>query len=472
MSVKNSPKTNVVALYLAFAVLGIFVLLPFHALLSTWLGSVTGNLDLIRAWKEIIIIAMAIGVAFLLAIDKPLRKEFLNSLLVKAIAVYTVFTLLRAVYGVTSGEVTTEATFYALLNNLRYLGFFLVVWLIAKRSQILEHYWQKAVVAPAAAVVTFGLLQQLVLDKDSLTYFGYGTGTTLAPQAVDLKPEYIRIQSTLRGPNPLGAYLVFFVTYLLGAIIKASRFRVLHAVLTLASICVLFFTYSRSAWFGLMVSVVVLVCLLAKTRGTRVMVVGFAVGVLVAMAGSATILRTNSTFQNIIFHTDDLSVSSQSSNEVRANALVNGIQDTINNPLGSGPGSAGPASFRNNNQPKIAENYYIQLAQEVGVIGLVLYLLITLILVRGLWLRRQQLLPAVLLATLAGITCINMLSHAWADDTLSLLWWGLAGIAISYSPDKPLLSKPAILKANKSIASKNRVHAKKEKNPQKPSPRD
>jgi hypothetical protein len=35
-----------------------------------------------------------------------------------------------------------------------------------------------------------------------------------------------------------------------------------------------------------------------------------------------------------------------------------------------------------------------------------------------------------LLASLIGISFVNLLSHAWADDTLAYLWWGLAGIAI------------------------------------------
>jgi hypothetical protein len=35
------------------------------------------------------------------------------------------------------------------------------------------------------------------------------------------------------------------------------------------------------------------------------------------------------------------------------------------------------------------------------------------------------------LASLIGISVINLVSHAWMDDTLSLLWWGLAGIALA-----------------------------------------
>jgi hypothetical protein len=52
-----------------------------------------------------------------------------------------------------------------------------------------------------------------------------------------------------------------------------------------------------------------------------------------------------------------------------------------------------------------------------------------------LWYRRSEILARFLLASLAGITFVNLLSHAWADDTLAYLWWGLAGLAIAaHSP--------------------------------------
>jgi len=36
-----------------------------------------------------------------------------------------------------------------------------------------------------------------------------------------------------------------------------------------------------------------------------------------------------------------------------------------------------------------------------------------------------------LLASLIGLIFVNLVSHAWADDTLAYVWWGLAGIALS-----------------------------------------
>jgi O-antigen ligase len=103
----------------------------------------------------------------------------------------------------------------------------------------------------------------------------------------------------------------------------------------------------------------------------------------------------------------------------------------VNEPLGRGVGTAGPASVYNNNNVRISENYFLQVAQETGWAGLILFIAINYLIVCELWRRRNEVLARILLASLAGITFINLLSHAWTDDTLAYLWWGLTGIALA-----------------------------------------
>ena len=73
----------------------------------------------------------------------------------------------------------------------------------------------------------------------------------------------------------------------------------------------------------------------------------------------------------------------------------------------------------------------MQIAQETGWIGLGLFVLINVGVGYLLWLRRDDPLALSLFASLIGLTFINLLSHAWADDTLAYVWWGLAGIAMA-----------------------------------------
>ncbi len=40
-----------------------------------------------------------------------------------------------------------------------------------------------------------------------------------------------------------------------------------------------------------------------------------------------------------------------------------------------------------------------------------------------------------LLASLAGISAVALLQHAWADDTIAYMWWGLAGLLVYNGPN-------------------------------------
>lgn len=423
-------KSSVWATYMAWAIAAIVFTLPFHAFLTTWAASNTGYYDQVRAWKELIILLLALGCMVMVWRDKPLRKQFFGSKLTLLIGLFIALGLLRTAYGYNQGVITIEAATYGMLGGFRYLVFFLVAWLVTSRSRILQRWWPFAVVAPATIVVMFGLLQQFVLDRNFLTHFGYGPDTMLAYQSVDQKDTYARAQSTLRGPNPLGAYLAFIITILTGMYYKFKSYRFSFGFLIAAASVLLFFSYSRSAWIGLAVSLAAWVLLVIKDKKVlNLLLITTAIGVAVIGVG-IYVFRDNDIVQNTVFHTDETSRAAASSNSARTQAIQDGVKDVIAHPLGQGLGSAGPASTRTQ-APKIAENYYIQVAQEVGVFGLLIYLAITAGVGYRLFQRRSELLPQVLLASLIGISVINLMSHAWMDDTLSLMWWGLAGIALA-----------------------------------------
>ena len=435
---KNRFNAKQLSNLMSYVIACILVLLPFHAFLTTWAGSNFGSLDWFRIWKEIVIFLLLFGVLWLIKVDKTLRKNVMFSFIVQLVLLYIVFSLLRGWNGYVSGAVNREALLYGVIINLRYFVFFIVVWVVVQKSQYLYKNWLKLLLGPAVLVVLFGLMQQFVLEKDFLRHFGYGESTIPAFQGVDNKAEYARVQSTLRGANPLGAYLILIISTLTGLFLKHKE-RVVIWLALVASTTALLFTYSRSAWLGLVVSAVVLVLLSTISQKSRLILLSISLVCVVGFASSIYVLRDNDFIQNTVFHSDENSLAATSSNEVRYGALSNGLGDVIKEPLGRGVGSAGPASTRNNAPARIAENYYIQLAQEIGVIGLLLYISISFMVVKELWWRhKKELLARVLLASFAGITVINFVSHAWTDDTLSLLWWGLAGIAIA---------QPVILKS-------------------------
>lgn len=407
----------------------VFWLVPFHATLTIWLSSNFGHYTAFRLWKEVILVVCVVGAVYLLLTDHKIRSHTLSRRLVWVILAYMALNIIWGLLAINMNEVSAKAVGYGLIVNLRFLVFFLLCWALALRTARLRKRWQMLVLWPAAVVVAFGILQVLVLPNDFLRHFGYSEATIPAFETVNSNINYIRIASTLRGANPLGAYLIIPISVLVVLMIQKGR-NWRQGIFLAATFVVLFFTYSRSAWIGALLSIIAIIFISPLSKKTRKLSY-FVAGVFVSFGVlGALVLNNNSYFENLVFHTEDNSTIQVSSNNSRSAALKSGLADIKNEPLGEGPGSAGPASVYNNEPSRIAENYFLQIGQEVGIVGLILFILINAGVGLLLWLRREDPLALSLFASLIGITFVNMLSHAWTDDTLALVWWGMAGIAM------------------------------------------
>ena len=424
----------------------IIVLMPFHAFLTVWLSSELGHYTALRLWKEILLILCSVAALFLLATDKKIRSQTLTRRLVWLIFAYMFVTVIWGLIALHRGAVDGVAMGLGIVENLRFLAFFLITWSVSLRLSRLHTYWQWMVLWPAAIVVGFGVLQFLVLPHNFLASFGYGPDTIRPYQTINNNLDYIRVISTLRGANPLGAYLVIPIT-MLSVLLIQKRIEKKQAVLLGFAFLCLLFSFSRSAWIGVSVSLAVVALISLKTRRAKKIAITVGASVVILLGASFGLLRQNDTFENIFFHTQEESSIQETSNDGHTAALKTGLNDVIYKPLGTGTGTAGPASIHNDSCPaRISENYFLQIGQETGWIGLGLFILINTGIGYLLWLRRSDPLALSLLASLAGITVISMLSHAWADDTLAYIWWGLAGIAMA----------PNLKKAHKSTSIKSK----------------
>lgn len=414
----------------------ILVLMPFHAFLTVWVSSQTGHYIALRLWKEALLILLVALTVYLFVIFKDKLTDLDNKLL-WLIAGYVVINLVWGAVSYSKKNVDLKALVYALIANLRFLAFFVVTWIISRHSRLLRDNWQKIIILPAALVIIFGVIQEF-LPANFLEHFGYSSLTVLPFQYVDNNNLFLRVQSTLRGANPLGAYLMLAITILLATTIIRERKFSIHDfysgkfLLTITAVVVLFFTYSRAAWLGFVLSAVTLFVMTQYTKPLfkRYFVAGVAI-LLIFSAGIAVNIKHNKSIQNAVLHTSQSSKSAVTSNESHLAKLEVGAKEVAAEPLGRGPGTAGPASVYNNHPARIAENYYIQIGQELGWLGLAGFLLINIRLAYLLWLQRHDVLALSLFASLIGISFINLLSHAWTDDTLAYIWWGLAGVAMA-----------------------------------------
>jgi hypothetical protein len=191
----------------------------------------------------------------------------------------------------------------------------------------------------------------------------------------------------------------------------------------------LIFSFSRSAWIGAALSVMTVAWLALKPARAKRIIAWVLAGLLIAGALSTIVLRNNTEFQNVFLHTQTGSASPESSNYGHSAAFKDASKDLVHQPLGAGVGTAGPESVYNNQPARIAENYFLQIGQEAGWLGMVLFIAICVLLGKVFYEQRKHTLALALLAALIGLSFVNLLSHAWADDTLAYVYWGLAGLA-------------------------------------------
>jgi O-antigen ligase len=413
-------------------ILIILLILPFHEFLTTWLASNFGHIDLFRIWKEILLVIISPIVVYLALINNKLRHWLLRDRLVLLILLFSIIAIILGIVGYHLHHVNASALEAGLIIDLRFFLIFVFTMVITNYSDFFKKYWREILIYPAILVILFGIAQ-LFLPLNFLSHFGYGPHTIPAYQTVDQQSRFHRIQSTLRGANPLGAYLIVIIPIFIFFSTKRRFVRIVSSFLSLVAI---FFTYSRSAYIGLLLTLGIIFYYLKfdspkLKKETKKALYYIFTGIVLLVIALAIILRNNTTFDNIFLHSSKNSRSATSSNTVRFSDLRSNTENFIKHPLGQGVGIAGPASVHNNHPAMFAENFYIQIGQETGILGFVVFLSINIIVGYRLYLRRDDPLSLLLFASLIGLSLVNMVSHAWGDDTLSLIWWAFAGVALS-----------------------------------------
>ena len=301
------------------------------------------------------------------------------------------------------------------------------------------------VLYPSVLVILFGILQIFVLPHNFLSHFGYGPKTILPFQTINSNSKYVRILSTLRGANPLGAYLIVPISLLVSLfIVKKKKIKI--AILIILGLIVLFFTFSRSAMLGLLISVCIIVFYSIKSKQIRKYLFILGLALILIFGAGIYAFRNNHHLQNFLYHTQSNSKIKTTSDQAHFKALYNGLKSIAKEPLGRGPGTSGPASIYNNHPARIPENYFIQIGEETGIIGLALYLAITVLVIYRLYKDRSNYFSLFLLASLVGISAVNLFLFGWSDDTLSYLWWGICGIHFAS------LYNPKLVKSKQKVA--------------------
>lgn len=410
----------------------IFGVVVLHAPLSVGLSTLWPDSSLIiKSWKEILLGASLLLCVVILTMRGKwgvIRSPILY--LVAAFAGLNLLLLPVFYHGF-------EQTIAGLFINLRFLLFFALVFVAIKLYPQLHRWFVLVFFGGALVVLVFAILQVTVLPHDILKYLGYGDSTIVPYLTVDENMNYIRINSTLRGPNPLGIYAVITVTLVLAAWLRkprkfTSREQVLMGILAGGSVVALWASYSRSALVAGLIAIGVVVLTIYgrywKKLGAGLWVAIGTVALGLIMVGGYAVTQQSTLVSQVILHEDPNEGNDTNSNDGHIESLVDGMDRLVRQPIGAGVGSTGSASLLGDS-PLIIENQYLFVAHETGWLGLGLFLAITYLVLAEAWRRRTWWLGLGVFASGVGIAVAGLVLPVWVDDTVSIIWWGLAAIA-------------------------------------------
>jgi hypothetical protein len=430
------------------------VLLPLHSGAVLLLANVFhvggAPLTLASAWKE----AVIAGIGFAALAQLPGRWRSLGLVHLLAAALLLLIAA-RAAIEIVAGPTSDVA----ILFGARQLGEFLAVLVAVAilRPSVAWFLGTARLVLPVIVACSLIAIAQPMLGAGFYDQVFHAPGERLHHSYLANIGDVRRFRAvgTFIAPNELGLGLVvnglIFVAPLLAA---AARWRLVAMALMLMLLA-LVMSFSRSAWIGLAVGLVVTALLvwghvvrlhragmLFRTP-LREIVVGLAAAGAATIAvfvvvGGLTLLAGTVT-------------GSESSAAGRGESIGGGIEATFDNPGGLGLGTAGPRALELTGTSVLTENWYLLYSIQLGVAALVLVVALSttalVAVARALRRRMAQLRPpfadyrmsryraSVMAGTMAALVAAlvgGMVIPALLDLPASIALWSSVAVVIGW----------------------------------------
>ena len=451
----------------------LIALLPLHALLVTvWTHVISGPgnapLMMLAVWKEALLgILLLVALLEILFVRRSFRAFLLDKIdsLIVALIVLSVVT-----------TYITHQNWMLYLYGFKYDFVPLVAFLFLRRVEWSEtfRYTIRGILIALGAIVSFYGFISLFLPYSFFQSLGYSAlhslylpGDSIAAFQQIGGMGLRRMQSTLSGPNqlalwlliPLGLLILNAIKYYLASdtltekvliklLLKEKGKLLFTIILILILTAALVLTFSRSAWIG-----VALIALVAFARHFDRVALRRIVIRVGALCFFGLLL--------IVFLKPEI-LSRVASSREHLTRPVEAAKMMIEQPLGLGLGTAGPASNRISdacvylpadgdaswaedrpdlcvflgerqvqpeekcNCPFLPENWYLQMGVELGILGFVLFLILILFTTRMLSKGREYSLSEGVLLGFVGISVAALFLHAWEDSAVAYTLWVLA----------------------------------------------
>lgn len=306
-------------------------------------------------------------------------------------------TLFGLVFYIFAREVTISDKWQKnLVNTYLFTASFIAFW------ALLERFF------PLKYLSVWGLINPEIV-------FGYGWHST---------GSLMQSTSLIGGPNQLASYLLPAIFLLALRIQNADNRRmqtVLYSTFSILCLIVIFLASSRSAIVGLIVGLFVLLCT-QKDKVLRAVIL-FGLGVLVIL--SFWLIFTHPQYKDVFTHG-----ASQMGHVQSLKVSFEEMKNRVNEPMklffGAGIGSAGPLAIKYGGI--ISESWFLQILLELGIVGLLLYILFFYFVGQELWRKKETGLFYGFIAVLVTSLFLHTLSD---NPALTYTLFVLIGLKLS-----------------------------------------
>jgi hypothetical protein len=414
------------------------------AMASLWEAGVRGHtLDAIAAWKEILL-AVALLAVCVRARGVPFRPQLVDMLALAFAAIVVVYALVPQ--SVLDGEATEEG----IMQGLRHAVVPVLAYLLGRSLASGERELVRlgyAVVCVATLLAVGGIVEMYAVPLDwwresgvpgwyrEQLGFNYQGPSGLPENFVFNLGEggYARrlVSSFL---SPLATSYVLAVALLFVAAYP-RRWTILAAPALLAA---LLLTHSRSTFVALAGGLVVLA--LVSRRWWPALAAPVLVGISVAFVANFAVVVPEGRFtaaeRELVSGAPDSEAGealnlSEPSLSSHLRALRDGFERVGAHPQGYGLGNAGSIAVRTDTPLLAGESTYAELAIEIGVGGLALFLAWNVALLVALARQgRETPVAAWLAAALATVLALGVQTDILGVPWLAFCLWALAGSAV------------------------------------------
>lgn len=425
--------------------LGLIIFLPFQTIVFSLLFHFGLSSQIVRqagSWKEALGVGVVIaGVRGFRAARK--RIDLLDLLGIAFIALALLFALLPQLFA----DAAPGASNVRSLAFRQTAGF--VILLLGARHAVLPANFRrraiKAVMVVGAIVAAIAVYEfffsdswnTFLVETVELPNYKYQIFQEGNPYRTDLRAygqlggaSYIRVGSVFFTALTLGFYLLLPFAVAIERTVREGIRGKAGALLLLTSLA-LIFTQTRAAIIGALVIALVAVRPAAGKTTDRRLQYGFIITMLLFLALPVAV------YSGLAERSTSVASGDEESAVDHWDAQLNGINGVIDHPIGLGIGtSAGIGQRFSTTGAFITENYYLQMGIELGVLGMFLFIALTLVLIKYLN-RASKRVPDVALGAMRlaviGLAIGATLLHTWTDFAVAWSAWALAGAVLGYA---------------------------------------